>query len=65
MKLDFDGKKCRVLYDGKEFNKVKDGYNICGEQSNESFYSCYYKGEDIPTDEYMWEQYEFPEEEED
>ena len=62
MKLDFDGKKCRVLYDGKEFNKSKDGYNASGD--GKSFYACYYKRENIPTDEYMWEGYEFPEEEE-
>ena len=60
MKLDFDGKKCRVLYDGKEFIKVKDGFCPTGHNFVDH---CFYKGEKLPKDEYMWEGWEFPENE--
>ena len=53
MKLDFESKKCRVLYDGNEFNKVEEGINQRGK--NKKFWWCYFKGEEIPTQDYIWE----------
>jgi len=43
MKMTFDGKKCRVLYDGKEFKKVDEGINQMGR--SKKYYWCFLKTE--------------------